>query len=107
MDKREERGIVIAAMVKLNRTPQGWLVPSQTANGKHYVVDPERKTCTCPDHQDAGFVCKHVHAVLYTVKREQTVDGTITETRSVTFAEKVTYKQDWPAYNKAQMEEKN
>src|SRR5262249_25140362 len=38
--------------------------------------------------------------------RETAKDGTVTETRSVTFTQKKTYRQDWPTYNLAQIEEK-
>jgi len=107
MDPREQRGLIIAALCKLNRKDGAWLVPSQSKSDKQYIVDPERGTCTCPDHQEAGFCCKHVHAVRFTMKREVGRDGTVTETKTLTFTEKKTYKQDWPAYNEAQMTEKH
>src|SRR5437879_2337687 len=107
MNAREERGLVIAAICKLNRTQHGWLVPSQSATDKVYTVNPERQTCTCPDHQEAGHKCKHLYAVEFTVKREYNPDGTITDTKTLTMTEKVTYKQDWPAYNRAQSIEKD
>ena len=68
MDARLERGIIIAAMTKLNRTKDGWLVPSQTIASKTYIVDPVGGKCTCPDHQEAGYKCKHLHAVEITIK---------------------------------------
>ena len=34
-------------------------------------------------------------------------DGTVTETKTLTFTEKKVYKQDWPAYNAAQSVEKD
>jgi hypothetical protein len=55
--------------------------------------------CTCPDHLEGGFKCKHLYAVEFTLKREVATDGTVTETKAVTFTEKKVYKQDWPAYN--------
>src|ERR1700683_1049784 len=106
MNAREERGLGIAALCKLNRTPEGWLVPSQ--NGERiYTVDPVKQTCTCPDHAEGGFKCKHIYAVEFTYKREVAADGTITEEKSFTFTEKKVYKQDWPAYNLAQSIEKD
>src|SRR5438034_1209117 len=41
MNPREERGLIIAALCKLNRTNDGWLVPSQTGGGRkpHSVRD--------------------------------------------------------------------
>jgi len=69
-------------------------------------VDTDAQTCTCPDHAEAGHKCKHLYAVEFTLKRETKRDGTIIETKTVTFTEKKTYKQDWPAYNLAQQTEK-
>jgi transposase len=106
MSDREQRGLVIAALCKLNRTPEGWLVPSQSSE-MLYRVNLELQTCTCPDHQEAGFKCKHLYAAEFTMKREVHADGSVTDTKSVTFTEKVTYKQDWPAYNHAQSIEKD
>jgi transposase len=106
MNAREERGLVIAACCKLNKTPDGWLVPSQSGE-RIYRVNVEKQTCTCPDHTESGFKCKHLYAVEFTAKREVNTDGTVTETKTLTFTEKVTYKQDWPAYNQAQSVEKD
>src|ERR1700676_4500381 len=78
MTPREERGLVIAAVCKLNKTPDGWLVPSQSKGETVYTVDPIKQTCTCPDHQEAGHKCKHIFAVEFTVKREYNPDGTVT-----------------------------
>jgi hypothetical protein len=86
MEARQQRGLVIAAMVKLTRNEQGWIVPS-SSGGKCYVVDPIKQTCTCPDHQEKGYKCKHLFAVEITIKREVGKDGTITETSSITFTE--------------------
>jgi transposase len=107
MTPREERGLVIAALCKLNKNGDSWLVPSQSSGERTYRVDPVKQTCTCPDHQEAGHKCKHLFAVEITMKRECHADGTIIETRSVTMTERKTYKQDWPAYNLAQTTEKH
>jgi hypothetical protein len=108
MTPREERGLVIAATCKLNRKPDGtWMVPSQTSKESiFYVVNLETKACTCPDCTESGFVCKHFYAASIVHKREVLSDGTMIETKSITMTEKVTYKQDWPAYNLAQATEK-
>jgi Transposase DDE domain/SWIM zinc finger len=105
MNTREERGLVIAALCKLNPTPDGWLVPSQSGQ-QIYKVNPVAQTCTCPDHQESGFKCKHIYAVEFTMKREVAADGTVTETKTFIFTEKKIYTQDWPAYNIAQATEK-
>jgi transposase len=106
VDPREQRGLVIAALCKLNQEDGAWLVPSQGSD-KVYRVSPDKQTCTCPDHQEAGHKCKHIYAVEFTMKREVHRDGTVTETKSITFTEKKTYSQDWPAYNHAQSIEKD
>ena len=106
MDAREQRGLIIAALCKLNKTNKdSWLVPSQSGQ-QIYQVDPKRQTCSCLDHKEGGFKCKHLFAVEITMKRECLPDGTMIETESVTFTKKTTYKQDWKAYNSAQAVEK-
>lgn len=107
MTPRQERGLVIASIGKLNRCKDGWIVPSQSRIDRTYNVSPERQTCTCPDHMEAGHKCKHLFAVEYVIQRELFPDGTVTETRSVKFTARKTYKQNWPAYGKAQRTEKN
>ncbi len=107
MDAREQRGLVIAAVCRLNRTDDGtWLVPSQTNAETIYRVNLETKACTCPDCTDGGFVCKHYYAATIVHKRDVLPDGTTIETKSMTFTEKKVYKQNWPAYNVAQATEK-
>ena len=106
MDPREQRGLAIAALCRLDRAGDSWTVPSQSCSLR-YTVNPAQQTCTCPDHVEGGYKCKHIYAVEFTIKREVHQDGTVTETKSVTVTEKVTYKQDWPAYNTAQANEKD
>lgn len=105
MDARQEKGLQIAATTKLVGEDNMWLVPSQAGKGK-YVVDADAKQCTCPDFEARQANCKHIFAVEYTIRREYTDDGqtqTVTETVTV----KKTYKQEWPAYNAAQVNEKD
>src|SRR6267154_1395618 len=77
---REQRGLVIAATAKLQKSDDGyrWFVPSQT-EGCHntYTVkpDPARPHCTCPDFESRKLACKHIFAVEYTIQREETSDG--------------------------------
>jgi len=106
MNPREERGLIIAALCKLNHGPEGWLVPSQSGE-RIYTVNPTAQTCTCPDHTESGQKCKHLYAVEFVIKREVHADGSVTDTQTVTLTKKVTYKQDWPAYNLAQSIEKD
>src|SRR5690349_5593330 len=102
METREQRGIIIAAICKLAQQDGRWIVPSQSGE-KKYVVDLERHSCTCPDHQETGFKCKHQWAAEFTVKRERQADGSVVEQKTFTFTEKKTYSQDWPNYDRAQM----
>jgi transposase len=107
MNDREQRGLAIAALYRIEPTPDGkWLVPSQTGNGTTYVVDPHSGHCDCPDHRDRGVKCKHMFAVEFVQTRERKPDGTETITRTFKVTERVTYKQDWPNYNRAQTQEK-
>jgi transposase len=104
VDARQERGQQIAETKRLRRKGDLWIVPSQAGAGT-YIVDPTETrgaTCTCPDYETRGTSCKHVYAVEFTIQRETVaVDGaTVTETV------KLTYRQEWPAYNAAQVHEK-
>ena len=109
--EREQRGLIIAARAKLQRTEDGkrWFVPSQT-EGCHntYTVkpDPAKPHCTCPDFTARGLRCKHIFAVEIVTKREYTDDGE-TQTYTETVTVKQTYKQEWSAYNAAQVNEKS
>lgn len=110
---RELRGLEIAAKAKLQRQGDVWYVPSQSGNSPHsgggqYIVKPDisNPSCTCPDHEVRRVKCKHIFAVEYTIQREYATDGetsTLTETVTV----RKTYKQEWPAYNAAQTNEKD
>ena len=56
-----------------------------------------------------GQKCKHIFALEYTIQRETITDGetTVTKTTETVKVTKVTYRQDWTAYNAAQTEEKS
>ena len=109
MEAREQRGLVIAAVCKLVRKDGEWVVPSQSTHDTTYHVNMKAKTCTCPDFKEhgEGHTCKHQFAVQFVMKREVASDGTVTETKSITFVEKKKYVQNWPAYNAAQSVEKD
>jgi transposase len=109
---RRTRGMEIAALFKLTQRPDGdWVVPSQVGKGRYTVRPGNEPHCTCPDHELRGQKCKHIYAVEFTAKREETqnADGstTVTETVTVTATKKTTYAQDWPAYNAAQVNEQD
>ena len=59
--------------------------------------------CSCPDHEINQKKCKHIFAAEFSVRRETSPDGTTTVTKTM----RVTYTQDWTAYNTAQTREKS
>lgn len=109
---REQKGQQIADRYRITNQGKLWLVPSQSGKGK-YKVDPEAASCSCPDYEYTQSKCKHQFAVEFTIERERTLtvteapDGTTTTTVTETETVKVTYGQVWPAYNKAQTQEKD
>lgn len=100
MDEREQRGIELAGRVRVHEEGGRWIVPSQSGTGR-YSVDLDAQRCTCPDHETRRVKCKHIFAVEYVLTHEVEADGTETVTESV----RVTYSQDWHAYNAAQTHE--
>ena len=96
--RRQERGIIIAAHCKLHQQDGKWFVPSQSGD-KRYTIDPVQSTCTCPDHQESGYKCKHLYAVEFAMKREAEQRRIDNRDKDNNLTEKETYKQNWPAYN--------
>lgn len=118
MDARQQRGLVIADRYQLKPIGGIWSVPS-TSSKDRYKVDPDAGRCSCPDSEVRRAKCKHLWAVEITMQRETTrtveatqyADGTTTitarETTKTVKTARVTYKQEWPAYNAAQTHEKD
>jgi transposase len=115
MDAREQRGLAIAQTQTLIQKGEAWVVPSQSGNGKYHVFpDKDHPRCTCPDHCEAGYKCKHIHAVFFVMQRtlfEENGDGTVTTTTETiaavkTTAPRKTYAQNWSAYNAAMVNER-
>lgn len=100
---REIRALTIAATTLLRPGRNGWTVPSQSG-GVGYKVDPVSRSCSCPDHETRGIACKHILAVEFTIRREKGTGGVYRVTEEKV---KVTYSQQWSAYNAAQCEEKD
>jgi transposase len=107
---RKQRGLEIAALARIDKDNDVYLVPSQSdpRHPKYKVkYHAERPTCTCPDFEMRACRCKHIYAVEYVIRREQNPDGSTTITESVTVTKtRKTYPQDWPNYNAAQVNEK-
>ena len=108
MSLREKKGYQIAEKSKITRKGNIWLVPSQAGRGL-YKVDLEREQCSCPDFEIRRQPCKHVFAVQFTIEKTVYSYETVTKrgaTTTTVQVERKTYRQEWPAYNKAQMNEK-
>ncbi|MEO2088512.1 MAG: transposase [Gemmataceae bacterium] len=104
MCPREDRGKVIAETCTVKKAGKLWHVPSQSGRGT-YTVNLERVYCSCPDFIERGEPCKHIFAVRFTVTKTEThADGSETVT-TVSVEQRTTYKQDWPNYNAAQVNE--
>ena len=103
MTERQKKGFEIAKRGSFKRKGDLYLVPAQSNPGT-YVVDRDgdAPSCSCPDFELTQQACKHVFAVEYSIARQTNPDGTTTETRTV----RVTYSQNWTAYNAAQTNEK-
>lgn len=106
MDTRKERGVQLAQRGHITKQENGWKVLSQTGNGYYSVKLDKRPSCTCPDFELRQQPCKHIHAVECLLVWDTITDGGQTITTTKTQIVKVTYKQNWPVYNRAQTEEK-
>jgi transposase len=103
MQTRQIRGLEIASQSQRQITYQEtfWAVPSQTS-GKTYAVTLNPPYCTCPDYKKTVVKCKHIFAVEYHIAKESgAMLPDVPEQEP-----KKTYKQDWPAYTLAQVNEK-
>jgi len=102
MNMREMKGKEIYKNGGISQTPKGWIVPSQTGNGSYLVYNEGMETrCNCPDCELRGVKCKHQFAVQYFEQKVTDQEGNTTITKTM----KVTYKQDWKNYTKAQNSE--
>lgn len=127
MNTRAQKGRALAERLKIERLGALWIVPSSSGNSPYTVnVDSVPPYCSCPDYDLRGVKCKHIYAVEYLIQQETaretcveretvcaadgtaTVTETVTETvtQTTTTRKRVTYRQDWPAYNAAQTHEK-
>lgn len=105
MDARQQRGLTIAQDKRIRKiTETIWMVPSQSHKGT-YAVDIGASTCTCPDHEETAKKCKHLWAVEHVREQVTNPDGSTTTSETLT-VQRLTYKQDWPAYNASQCAEK-
>jgi transposase len=101
---RQERGEDIAKRLTIVKNPKGWRVSSSSHAGRFYQVmfNEHEPKCNCPDCGLRHKKCKHIYAVEFYIKRQIDEEGKITETKGV----KISYSQDWKAYDKSQTNEK-
>jgi transposase len=105
MEMRELKALEIAARFKLVFADGAWQVPSQTSPSSKYRVTLEPASCTCDDFQLRQKPCKHVIAARLVQERDG--GGKVIEIVTDKVPKRPTYRQNWPAYNEAQMTEKN
>ena len=98
---RQQRGMAIAALARVEKNKLGYKVPSQSGNVSYVVNVDGDPFCSCPDFEKRQQPCKHVYAVELIIQREERPDGVTLETKTM----RVTYGQDWHAYNAAQTHE--
>lgn len=105
MNLRQFEGLKLAASQEIVYNNGRWRVPSRSG-GRHHWVDFRSAipTCDCDDYQLRQEECAHIYAVVYTAKRQK--QQPIPELDATTIPKKPTYKQNWAAYNEAQMTEK-
>ncbi|MDE1768362.1 MAG: transposase [Candidatus Micrarchaeota archaeon] len=105
MNDRKFKGMQIARTQQIRKTERGYIVPSQNGHGTYLVTEdrlfPNIKICTCPDYELRKQPCKHIFAVQCFITKEVDSEGNIT----VTQIKRITYAQEWSAYNKAQTSE--
>lgn len=105
MEVRQQRGLEIAALYKIERKGDHYVVPSQSGKGTYKVkTAPDPDNCTCPDFLATHAKCKHVFAVEFTLQRE--TPSTPQVIPEIPLREKKLYRQNWPAYRLAQIHEK-
>jgi hypothetical protein len=102
----ELKALELAACSRIFFDGVAWLVPSQANPGEKYRVTLDPASCECEDFQLRGPVreCKHVLAARIVRGRDHQGANPVVVADAV--PKKPTYKQDWPAYNRAQAIEK-
>jgi transposase len=105
MDMRELKALEIAARAKVVFDGTAWVVPSQTTGAKYRVTIGSEPSCSCDDFQLRQKPCKHIIAARLVQERDGGGKAPVMDTEVV--PKKLTYRQNWPAYNRAQMMEKH
>jgi hypothetical protein len=62
---RADRGLALYRRGGIERISRDvFIVPSRTRRRVEYLVDLERETCQCRDHQRTGAPCLHTYAAM-------------------------------------------
>ncbi len=100
---RRQKGQEIAKSGNVKLNGNTWIVPSQSCSKTYEVVlGIGNSRCTCPDYIERGMKCKHIFSVEFTITKQKNADGTTT----ITQTKRITYPQNWSAYNLSQITEK-
>src|SRR5271166_3946975 len=109
MNAREQRGMQIADAGNIVKKSHVYVVPSQNEKGVKYTVALGKEPyCSCPDFEN-GNRCKHIYAcevIVSRTTREEHLDGSVSTTTESVTIKRTTYRQNWPAYDRAQNTEK-
>jgi len=104
MDARRQRGLLIAKTGRVDTNGRIWFVPAGSRPGV-YRVDLRKGSCACADFEESGLACKHIFAAKFTA--EFAADPlSMPDASEIYSLERVTYRQDWPRYTRAQCGEK-
>jgi uncharacterized Zn finger protein len=110
LEARQQRGLELAATVKIVRKRNEWIVPSQFGKGRYKVraISKRKFRCNCPDHETNGGKCKHIFAVQY-IQQLDLFDPDVAKSirQAIKRTARKTYQQHWRAYNDAQTHEKD
>ncbi len=110
MDARRQKAHELADRAKITFVDGCFLVPSQSRGGCYTVLLDERDAaCDCTDFElrgEAGKPCKHIMAARLWRDRQARGTAQDTDTRPAPKVQRPTYRQDWPNYNAAQVNER-
>jgi transposase len=104
MERRQLKGMELAARKRISYDGHCFSVPSQSGGDSYRVTLRPAESCPCEDFQLRQLPCKHIFAARFVQERE--FGGRAPALDTDQLPKKPTYRQDWPAYNLAQAVEK-
>jgi Transposase DDE domain/SWIM zinc finger len=107
MDSRRIKAHELADRARITFANGCYTVPSQSGSGSYTVIlDNDDAVCDCPDFELRDKPCKHVMGVrLFARRLERGVEQDTANLEPAPKVKRLTYKQDWPNYNAAQVNE--